>query len=250
MSNTHINYIKSQYSDINQWNIQYPWFSISHLIDTSYKKGSASFIKTSQKAVIFFNDIHRFHWLIHQQEININAIIAAYSIEKENIATNNTSKKEAYNINIVEEKSNIELLNQSLAKAADNFKNEKDTQEELSILSKPYHTIDYFASQGIKSEQDSKADDKFGQQLKSFTSWLKQMKRLPLTTLAEKKYDVEVENIAIHSLQESEVITESMAEVLIKQGKKEQAIQIFKKLSLLYPEKSTYFATQIEQLKS
>jgi hypothetical protein len=40
-----------------------------------------------------------------------------------------------------------------------------------------------------------------------------------------------------------------MAEVLEKQGQPEKAIQIYIKLSFLYPEKSAYFAAKIQQLK-
>jgi len=40
-----------------------------------------------------------------------------------------------------------------------------------------------------------------------------------------------------------------MAEVLAKQGMREKATEMYRKLSLLEPEKSAYFATRIEQLK-
>ena len=48
----------------------------------------------------------------------------------------------------------------------------------------------------------------------------------------------------------TEVITEAMAEVLIKQGKKGQAIQVYDKLSLIYPEKRHYFASLIDTLNT
>ena len=52
--------------------------------------------------------------------------------------------------------------------------------EPKGVLSfEPYHTVDYFASQGIKLSQEDNTKDKFGKQLKSFTEWLKSMKRLP-----------------------------------------------------------------------
>jgi hypothetical protein len=41
-----------------------------------------------------------------------------------------------------------------------------------------------------------------------------------------------------------------MAEVLAKQGMYENAIALFQKLSLIYPPKSAYFASRIEQLKA
>jgi hypothetical protein len=40
-----------------------------------------------------------------------------------------------------------------------------------------------------------------------------------------------------------------MADVFIKQGKVDKAIQLYIKLSFLDPHKSAYFATKIQQLK-
>lgn len=121
-------------------------------------------------------------------------------------------------------------------------------QSDTLIEFEPYHTIDYFASLGIKIDLNA-LDDKLGKQLKSFTSWLKTMKRLPV----KEDDSTDTDLIAVktdHSLENSAVVTEAMAEVLIKQGKKEQAIEILQKLSLLYPEKSHYFVAQIEQFKN
>src|SRR5690606_17502730 len=53
----------------------------------------------------------------------------------------------------------------------------KDAATEL--LFTPYHTVDYFASQGIKLKPNEKPTDKFGEQLKSFTEWLKVLKKTP-----------------------------------------------------------------------
>jgi hypothetical protein len=116
----------------------------------------------------------------------------------------------------------------------------------------PYHTIDYFASQGIKLSQEEISKDKFGRQLKSFTEWLKTMKRLPATDQIKKldQHTVEkVENIAAHSVDNTEILTETMAEVWIKQGKIEKAIEVYNKLSLLNPSKRGYFAAKLENLK-
>jgi len=121
---------------------------------------------------------------------------------------------------------------------------------ELSF--EPFHTVDYFASQGIKFKEDEKPKDKFGQQLKSFTDWLKSMKRLPVTELTktvEESSEKKVEQLAEHSLTEKEVVTETMAEVWEKQGNAAKAIEIYSKLSLLEPSKSPYFAAKIEELK-
>lgn len=45
------------------------------------------------------------------------------------------------------------------------------------------------------------------------------------------------------------VVSETLAEILVKQGKKEKAIEVYKKLIWKFPQKKTYFAAQIEELK-
>lgn len=120
------------------------------------------------------------------------------------------------------------------------------------LLFEPYHTVDYFASQGIKFKEEEKPADKFSQQLKSFTEWLKTMKKLPVAEMAravETASEKKVEQLAEHSLEEREVITEAMAAVWEKQGNREKAIEVYSKLSLLEPAKSPYFAAKIEILK-
>jgi hypothetical protein len=128
-----------------------------------------------------------------------------------------------------------------------------DAKNSESILFTPYHMVDYFASQGIKLVLEDQPADNFGKQLKSFTDWLKVMKKIPVSPLIEKTDEKETEKIrhfAAHSLEDRDVLTESMAEVLAKQGMYENAIALYQKLSLIYPPKSAYFASRIEQLKA
>ncbi|MEQ1678183.1 MAG: hypothetical protein ABL876_15870 [Chitinophagaceae bacterium] len=120
------------------------------------------------------------------------------------------------------------------------------------LIFEPFYTVDYFASQGIQFKGEDRPKDKFGLQLKSFTEWLKTMKRLPVTEMAkavETAGDHKVDQLAAHSLMEKDIVTEAMAEVWEKQGNSIKAIDIYNKLSLLEPAKSTYFAAKIEDLK-
>ncbi|HZE86171.1 MAG TPA: hypothetical protein VE035_17750 [Puia sp.] len=115
-----------------------------------------------------------------------------------------------------------------------------------------FHTIDYFASQGIKLSLDENPDDRLGRQMKSFTDWLKVMKRIPqrdAASIPDLAAEHQVQAIAAHSIEGKEVVTETMAEVLAKQGMREKATEVYRKLSLLNPDKSSYFAARIEQLK-
>ncbi|GAB3019667.1 hypothetical protein GCM10027051_25880 [Niabella terrae] len=122
---------------------------------------------------------------------------------------------------------------------------------ELSFT--PYHTIDYFAAQGIKLGAENPGNDHFGNQLKSFTEWLKHMKRLPGTVqknALSAKDEQNIEKMAAASLAGENADTEAMARVWIKQGNKQKALDIYKKLSLQNPAKSAYFAAKIDHLKN
>lgn len=50
------------------------------------------------------------------------------------------------------------------------------------------------------------------------------------------------------SLDDDEIISEELAEIMLAQGLKEQAKQMYVKLSLLYPKKSVYFAEIISKI--
>ena len=116
----------------------------------------------------------------------------------------------------------------------------------------PLHTVDYFASQGIRVTDEPVSTDKLGKQLKSFTEWLKSMKKVHAERLEEGNdlSDKKIQTIAEVSNSSEEVVTEAMAEVLSMQGKIEKAIDTYEKLSLINPAKSAYFAAKIVSLKA
>lgn len=116
----------------------------------------------------------------------------------------------------------------------------------------PYHTVDYFASQGIRYREEDRPPDRFSLQLKSFTEWLKTMKRIPGAPVllnADPGSEKKVEQLAEYSVADRHIITEAMAEVWVKQGNRARAEEIYRKLSLLDPSKTAYFAAKIEELK-
>jgi tetratricopeptide (TPR) repeat protein len=141
-----------------------------------------------------------------------------------------------------------DLLSEQLA----DFKKPIDAAAQLEIETERLHTIDYFASQGIKIDLSKIPQDKLTSQLRKFTDWLKQMKQVnnessDLGTGSDLEQAVAL--IAENSNESREVVTETMAEVLEKQGQLDKAIQLYIKLSFINPEKSAYFAAKIQQLK-
>ncbi len=129
---------------------------------------------------------------------------------------------------------------------------EQEAQLEIENPYEKLHTIDYFASQGIQIDLSKIPQDKLTTKLRKFTDWLRDMKNhhpnptdLGTSTESEKK----AAETALISNESKEILTETMAEVLVKQGQVDKAIQLFIKLSFSNPEKSAYFAEKIQQLK-
>ena len=126
------------------------------------------------------------------------------------------------------------------------------TSSAPEMIFEPYHTIDYFASQGIKLKLDDLNDDQFSRQLKSFTEWLRTMKRIsPVqeTSVPGVKEEDDAVLQQTNKVEETDIATEAMAEVWLKQCQKNRALAIYHKLSLQNPAKSHYFASKIEKLK-
>jgi len=140
----------------------------------------------------------------------------------------------------------------SIAAAQNEISIEKENEETEMVSFEPLHTVDYFASQGIKLSEEALSNDQLGKQVKSFTAWLKSMKKLHPGQLPEQNEVIEklIQTSSEASNQSVNVLTEAMAEVLVKQGKSEKAIEMYQKLSLLNPSKSAYFAAKIESIKS
>lgn len=145
-------------------------------------------------------------------------------------------------------------LSSILSSQLADFKKPVTDESLLDLPSEPkkLHTIDYFASQGIRVDLVNAPQDKLTSKLLKFTDWLKQIKQAQ-SQPQDLGTHPEMEKVAAENARQSntprEIVTEAMADVLVKQGQSEKAIQLYIKLSFLFPEKSSYFAAKIEQLK-
>ena len=66
------------------------------------------------------------------------------------------------------------------------------------------------------------------------------------TTTNENASDLSAPSSAF----QDDLVTENLAEIMLKQGKTDKAVNLYEKLMLKYPEKKAYFAQKIEQLKN
>jgi hypothetical protein len=62
--------------------------------------------------------------------------------------------------------------------------------------------------------------------------------------------EIPFEEMALKSVEEVEVISEGMAKIYMMQHKFDKALVVYEKLISLYPEKSTFFASQINKINS
>ena len=90
-------------------------------------------------------------------------------------------------------------------------------------------------------EQHNKIDEKF----KLFEAFLEKKRNI-----TPKKEKISNDDLSKKSLASTdELMTETLAKVFVKQKKFENALQAYQVLSLKYPEKNSFFANQIKEIK-
>lgn len=280
---------KNSLQDCSRWELEiladkYPYFGIAQLLVSGKLKeeNKEDYEKQVQKTSLYFTNPLWLDYILNKKngaELAITEptlktidIVPVKEVEEPGSIVNETIETEAIEA-VIENSDSItgstrdslvseikreepEIESSPLEAGSDEIKiaplKVEPLDENAPLAFEPYHTVDYFASQGIKLSLEEKPQDKLGQQLKSFTQWLKTIKKLPATEIAKetgKVSDPKVVTLAEHSIEDREVVTETMADVWVKQGNKEKAIEVYNKLSLQNPSKSSYFASLIEQLK-
>lgn len=146
------------------------------------------------------------------------------------------------------------------------FPFERQEETETTLTFQPLYTDDYFAYKKLKEpEQADDLNEKGAAEMRSFTDWLREMKQgfaqkankdwyhEQLTrsyTDADPEVSETVEKMAMESITLNEdIVSETLAEIWARQRQYQTAIQIYQKLSLLNPNKSTYFAQKIQELQ-
>ncbi len=197
---------------------QYPYFGAAHFYLLKNKDKGPDFEIAAAKTVLFFNDPFFLDLQLQEEQAQI---------PKEIIPPDASAQQ-------------TPVLDTAIPA--------KETATEEPLF-EPLHASDYFASQGIKLSEDALNEDKLGKQLKSFTAWLKTMKKVHPDKMAEPTgVESAVQQLAEKSNQEEDVLTEAMADAYLLQGKQAKAVETWRKLSLLYPSKTAYFAAKIDSL--
>mgnify|MGYP001806493195 CR=1 FL=1 len=104
--------------------------------------------------------------------------------------------------------------------------------------------IDYLHEQ-TKDELSKPEGDKKKTQFNLIDKFIEKNPRI----MVKENIPPVVQDLSEESVKEGEFITETLAEIYIRQKKYDKAIQIYQKLSLKYPQKSIYFANSISKIE-
>lgn len=232
---------------------KHPYFSPAQFfLLQNLKDDEAAFEKQVVKTNLFFNNVHWLNFQIKRTEQLIVTDEPKIIIEETEPVVMNKSVINTLETEQVTNETEDHPEEPEIEPMKMEFKiPEQKNNIDEAMLFEPMHMVDYFASQGIKLTDELQMADKLGKQLKSFTEWLKTMKKIHVENgaVTPVKTDENVQVLAENSNTETEVLTEAMAEVFARQGKMSKASEVYQKLSLLNPAKSTYFAAKLENLK-
>jgi hypothetical protein len=247
---------------------EFPYSSIIQFLYTCKLKSQyhLDFPEAVSKTALFFDDSSWLNYQLREEAEKGNFRKILYDSQYNNISEDE-EVDEVEGVEEVEEVEAVEKVDfeekeggfhepaivQSTEKSElqDNEKNTVlQTNKDFEFPLTPYHTVDYFASLGIKINIETDKDE-LSRKVKSFTAWLKTMKRLqPEAEIVTAKDIQSIVNTHKDKERQSEaVFTEAMAEVYLKQGLREKAIEVYDKLSLQNPLNSHNFADKISQIK-
>lgn len=106
------------------------------------------------------------------------------------------------------------------------------------------------------TKEVKKKKEEAGQETLDFNSFLKKLKRPSYDDQAsriifkekEKKKKI-LKRAELSVIEDIENVSETLAQLLVIQGKRKKAIKMYRQLKLKFPEKSSYFAAKIDILK-
>jgi hypothetical protein len=256
----------------NQLAEQYPYFASAQMLKygsgTIQGDGNTPLAALYKQDPLLFAMMHtEFQQLIEQKNRKVDVVEESKTNQKLEVVNIESKKLET----IEPEKDILELINEipnsnpitsSISKERElktnhtteevqisptetpNPPTNDDKDKSLMVMMSFTDWLNYFKTK----QQREKEEERDKKALK--TSWQKEK----LAAAVEEDVDEIPEPIfkqAMDSItMESSMISESLAKILASQGKTDKAIDMYKKLSLRNPEKSSYFADLIENLNS
>jgi hypothetical protein len=194
------------------------------------------------------NDLERLSELRHNFEL---LFVDASSVSYQNIPVDSpvTREEEQGTEEKSEKTENSKSKKERIIELAKSVENQALQNEETKIKSRKRKDsvealIDHIV---VSKEELSPESDKQKEQIELIDHFIKVQ---PTILGAKDKQNApeDLTSIKTGDFNDS-IISETLVEILLKQGKKEKAVEVLKKLIWKFPQKKAYFASQIEELK-
>ena len=234
---------------------EYPYFQTGHLLYVRNLQNQSNFRYSGQlkTTAIYATDRTLLYHLLnpgpekkemHDESLEINVISNREDFPVLELADEDTGSvdepDESFKSMVKHAgKGNFDLLNFEHNESAYTLEGiGNDAEKPLSELAKEISHLVLKKETGSEPEQKTDLIDRFIKDNPAFSA--KQSENSGVNERISKQMDRVGEN--------DEFITETLARIYVKQGLFVKAIQSYQKLSLKYPEKSVYFARQIEEV--
>jgi hypothetical protein len=216
---------EKELSQIKKLQEKYPYFQIPH------------FLIARQD---YLNDpLQKSENLGHAAINSPDRIYLKSLIEAPKISRDNTSSEDSKAIQVAPKP--------SLKKLAEELKKKKQETTEPKVIRRKLPADDLIETIR-KKEKKPIQDSKMKEQIDLIKAFSK--KDIKLATLKEIEDNINPENLAESSTKfNNNLLSESYAKLLMAQGKKKLAQEIYKKLILKFPDKRAYFEELIQKLK-
>ena len=179
--------------------------------------------------------------------------IAPAEEEKEELPVNESEVETIKDESLIEQiksSKHIDIFVEALEKEEDGEKEEKRSIDLTKVIKE-------HKAKKKKKEDKAKKKKKKAKKAKAKRKEIERIEAEVTPKAKKKKKDKDkkkkkkgIKQLAQKSLTlKEDIISETLAELLVDQGSNKKAIKMYKKLSLIFPEKSAFFAAQIKKLK-
>lgn len=134
----------------------------------------------------------------------------------------------------------LEQITDTASSTAHSDKSEKDADENADQAKSPENQRQPDTKQSGKMKKEEQKDI-----IEKFIKTDPKIKNIKSADTTNEREDLSLKSIRF----KDDIISENLAMIMVKQGKLEKAIDIYKKLIWKFPQKKSYFATRIEELK-
>jgi len=210
---------------------KYPYFQTAYLLYTLnlFHLEDTHFLYELRKAAIYLNDRRKLFFLVENQFFDSDKIDALQHKIPENSG--------------------------SVFNLIDSFLSEKSQKEEMTDNTEkrqdlPAASVDYVTHYLSENQEEKTENSKPLQYQDVIDRFLQEDEISPIKI--ELKNSNKTEKIAapdLEQINDDDFASESLAKIYVKQQKYDKALEIIHKIILHYPEKSSYFADQIQMLE-